>query len=136
MGKLRNKSSDGLYGGNRNRYRETDSNKRYTTDPDLIQEYMERLDITYDDAKFLVGELVDSIRTVVNKNGSTTIRRLGTFHLGVTKRSKMFVPRTGEEVKIPLRYKIRFAPANSFKNFINGKVKKNISAVNKIRNGK
>ncbi len=125
-----------MLGGKRNRYREQDSNKRYTTDPDLIQDFADKCDVTFKDAKFLLDEFVSSIRDIVDKNGTTTIRRLGTFYLRVTKRSKMFIPRTGEEVKIPLKYKVAFTPTNSFKNAVNSKVKKNIQKAHEMKEKK
>jgi len=136
MSRIRKNSNQGLLGGKRNRYREQDSNKRYTTDPDLIQDFADKCDVTFKDAKFLLDEFIDSIRTIVDKNGAVTIRRLGTFYLKVTKRSKMFIPRTGSEVKIPLRYKIAFTPTNSFKNAVNSKVKSNLKKAHELKEGK
>ena len=101
MNKLRNKNKQGVFGSSKERVRETQSSKRFTTDPELIMEYAGKCDVTFMDAKFLLNEFVNSIRDIVKKNGTVTIRKLGTFHLGITKRSKMFVPRTGDEIKIP-----------------------------------
>ena len=136
MSKIRKNSNQGLLGGKRNRYREQDSDKRYTTDPELIQDYADKCDCTFKDAKFLLDEFVNSIRDIVDKNGTVTIRKLGTFYLKITKRSKMFIPRLGEEVKIPLKYKIAFTATNSFKNAVNSKVKKNIQKAHEMKEKK
>ena len=136
MNKLRKNSKQGLFGGKRNRYRETDSNKRYTTDPELIESFATKMSITLDDAKFIINEVVDSIRYLVDKNGTVTVRCLGTFYLMITKRSKVYHPRTREEIKIPLRYKVRFTPANSFKNAINNKVKDNLKQICELKENK
>lgn len=133
MNKIRKNSNQGLFGGKGNRYREQDSDKRYTTDSELIEDYADKCDCTFEDAKFLLDEFVNSIRSIVDRNGTVTIRKFGTFYLRVTKRSKMFIPRTGDEIKIPLKYKIVFVPTNSFKNTINSKVKKNIIKAHEIK---
>lgn len=123
------KKVKGIYGGKKIKYRQTESTKRFTTDPELLKEFHTRLgeeNVTFEDAKFLIDEVIDSIKYIVEKNGSVNIRAFGTFHLTVSKRSKMYVPKTGDTIKIPLRYNIKFRPSGSFKGLINNKVKRNI----------
>lgn len=132
------KKVKGLYGGKKTKYRQTESTKRYTTDPELLKEFHTRLgreNVTFEDAKFLLDEVMDSIKYVVEKNSSVNIRAFGTFHLGISKRSKMYVPSSGKTVNIPLRYHIKFKPSGSFKGLINSKVKKNIKVARDIGEG-
>ncbi len=108
------------------KYTSTISTKRYQTDPELIAEYAKRLGLPLADAKFLLDEAVDSIRYIVDKNATVNIRRLGIFYLFIRKRSKVYSPRTGEYINVPLKYLVKFQPHKSFKNLVNSKVKKNI----------
>lgn len=129
------KKVKGIYGGKKTKYRQTESTKRYTTDPELIKEMHTRLgteNVTYEDAKFLVDEVMDSIKYIVEKNNSVNIRAFGTFNLGISKCTRMYVPKTGEIIKIPLRYNIKFKPSGSFKGLINNKAKKNIKKATEI----
>jgi nucleoid DNA-binding protein len=122
------KKVEGIFSG-KGRYRQTESEKRYGTDLFLLKEYHHRLgedNVTFEDAKFLFNEAIDCINYALLKKSYVNIRKHGIFHLAISKRSKVYSPRTGEFIKVPLRYKIKFRPSASFKALINGKVKKNL----------
>ena len=127
---MRELTDKGVFGGHKQkRLLQEDSTRRFTTDPETIEDFAIKMDLTIEDAKFLVDELAESIRDIVRKNGECTIRKLGTFRLAVSKRSKMYVPKTGLEIQVPMRYVIKFTPSLSFKSHVNVKVKENIVKV-------
>lgn len=74
-------------------------------------------------AERIVEEIIKSIRTAVNDVQKINIAGLGIFSLKPIKAKMARNPKTGEAVKVAPHNKIKFTPAKSFKELVNGKKK-------------
>lgn len=127
----------GIFGGKKKAGAdEVEPRKRFQTDPELIKEYAIRLDVTADDAKFLIDVLTESVQYVLDRDGAVNIRRLGLLFLRVRKRAKMWNPINKEYYNVALGYQVKFSPSGSLKSKINNRVKDNLKKVGEIGEGR
>jgi nucleoid DNA-binding protein len=101
-------------------------NKKYTTDKELISDFARRVGVSYEIAEKYIKEFVNSIQHILNINGHLNIRRLGNFALKPRKMGKFRSIYTGEIKTLPLLYMVKFYASQSFKNYVNEKVRKQI----------
>lgn len=127
----------GIFGGTKKPGAdEIEPKSRFQTDPELIKEYATRLDISLEDAKFLVDALVDSIQYILVKDGVVNIRRLGLFYLKIRKRAKMWNPMAKEYYNVAMKYAVKYSPSGSIKSKANNRVKDNLKRVGEIGEGR
>jgi len=127
----------GIFGGKKKAGAdEVEPRKRFQTDPELIKEYATRLDVSCEDAKFLIDTLVDTVQYILNRDGVVNIRRLGLLFLKIRKRAKMWNPLSKEYYKVALGYHVRFSPSGSLKSKVNNRVKDNLKRAGEIGEGK
>lgn len=70
-------------------------------------------------AERVVDNVILSIRNAVVKEGKVSLAGFGIFTKKAVKGRMGRNPKTGESVKVAPHNKVRFAPAKSFKEFIN-----------------
>ena len=104
------------------------------TSPELVELYAKKLDITKEDALFLIKEFTRSFQEVFCYNGYVSINKIGKFYMSVHRYVEMKLP-NGESVDIPLRYLIKFRPAISIDSMTKIKVKNNIVKVSQMKIG-
>lgn len=112
-----------------------EGDRRFCTDPELINEYAHRLGIPKEDAKFLLDEAMASITYILDKQGAVKIRKFGIFTLKVRKKAKMYNPLQGKWIVVPLRYMAKFKASGYLRNVINTKAKDNMMNAYKFMEG-
>ena len=96
----------------------------YNTDGELLLMYAKALGVSIEDAKLLTEVLASCIKETVICNGSVNIKGLGLL-LIQSKKNVRISDIKGNEIKVPLRYRVLFKPSASFVGLANTKIKKN-----------
>ena len=80
------------------------------TRKDLIDKVAKEFGLKKKDAEAIVKFIFQVIAETVKKGERVSIQRFGSFELRELKERKIRNPRTGEEMKIPRKYKVFFIP--------------------------
>lgn len=123
----------GVYGGKKGSKGYKNIGERYATDKGLIQEYALRLGISFEDAKFFIDEAVNAIANFTVAKGACNIRGFGLFYLQPKKNAKYKHPKTGEEIRVPLRYMVRFRSSSNFRSSANRRVRNNLQVLYDVK---
>ena len=80
------------------------------TRKDLIDRVAEEFGLKKKDAEAIVKFVFQEIAEAVKRGERVSIQGFGAFELRELKERKIRNPRTGEEVKVPIRKKVNFVP--------------------------
>lgn len=96
---------------------------RFKTDEDILLLFAKSLGVTLEDAKVISSVFGECIKETLVDNGCINIKNLGTFTLRSRRNIKVRDNR-GNEILVPLRYRILFQASASLMGAVNTKVKK------------
>lgn len=88
------------------------------TKEDLIKNVWKELDITNKEARQIVENVFDTMKSVLAKGEEVEIRGFGKFSLRNKNKRIGRNPRTGEEAEISARRVVTFRPSKIFKNVL------------------
>ncbi len=97
---------------------------RFKTDEDILLLFAKSLGVTLEDAGVISSVFGECIKETLVDNGCINIKNLGTFSLRSRKNVKVSDGR-GNEIIVPLRYRVLFQPSASLIGAVNSKVKNN-----------
>lgn len=78
------------------------------TRKDLIDKVAKEFGLKKKDAEAIVKFIFQEIAETVKKGERVSIQRFGAFELRELRERRIRNPRTGEEIKVPRRYKVVF----------------------------
>jgi len=85
------------------------------TKADLVEKLLEDLGINKRDAKELVDQFFDEIKTALENGGAVKLSGFGNFDLRDKKERPGRNPKTGEEIPITARRVVTFKPGQKLK---------------------
>ncbi|NJD07483.1 MAG: integration host factor subunit alpha [Methylococcaceae bacterium] len=85
------------------------------TKADLVEKLLEDLGINKRDAKELVDQFFDEIKTALEAGGAVKLSGFGNFDLRDKKERPGRNPKTGEEIPITARRVVTFKPGQKLK---------------------
>jgi len=77
---------------------------------DLINRVAGKFDLKKKDAEAIVKFIFQEIAETIKKGERVSIQGFGAFELRELKERKIRNPRTGEEIRVPVRKKVVFIP--------------------------
>lgn len=95
--------------------------KKKSSRDKLITLLSERYNRSEKQTKKLLSEIEEGIKDILIENDSVRIKGVGTLRLKIVKESKRRNPKTGEEVKVPKKYKLGVTTYKSFQEILNNK---------------
>ena len=97
-----------------------------TTDAEFVSLFAQKLGVSPKRAIEITNMFIDSVKECVDLNLNLAIRRFGVFTIRPIRNSKFFNRATQTFEKIPLLHRIRFKPAQSWRNHVNSLVKERL----------
>lgn len=81
----------------------------------LYREVAQKSDLTIYDAKLIVEEVFDTMKTLLKQDGELKIYNFGSFKVKDTPQTNRINPKTGEKIVVPAKKTVSFEKSESFK---------------------
>lgn len=85
---------------------------------DLIQRIMKEAEITTSQATKALNAMLEAIKGALKKGERVTLSGFGSFEVKIRNPRKGRNPKTGEEVAIPRKKRVKFNPSKSLKDLL------------------
>lgn len=102
----------------------------YYTDPELISMLAKNRGISFEEAKNILEDVIDCIRTCIITNEYLNLKKLGLFKVHQRKTGKKY-GKFDSEKTIPITNTLRFTTSKSMRNLLNDQIRKKMYNVGK-----